>query len=948
MRRHLLLPVVVLFLLGAAKEEPVTDGDLLTTALTRIDELYLHPGAIDPEEMLRAGIQRLEHQSPDVLVLSDAEQRLTVRSAGRERSFDVAGVDDLVEVRAQLGTAIDFVLEGRDPEDLDRDDLEVASLRGMLHTIDRHSRLIVGDGLDEFNTRFKGTLVGIGSRIGRRDNAQGVTVLQILGPFRGSPAERAGLLLGDEITHIDGHSTAGISVEDAVERIRGSEGVPVVLTVQRPGEAGRRIFAIVREKVRVPSVEAELLPGGVGYIVIDHFSQKTNVEVAEEMDALRAEAGALQGLVIDLRGNTGGSLRKAARIVEYFVDEGELVRTEGKDGGSVAKLTPRIAADGRHKRYEGPVAVLVNGRTASGSEIVAGGLKYLDRSITIGTQTFGKGTVQKVYPLRTEEGRKVSMKLTVARYLLPGEAFINTVGVTPDVMTGPIWLDPDEPVLPENLREPPGLTGRSAGAGGLDARKNPGGGRAPFTDGVNAAPVLSLWYPRVLDGWSDDAPQTPAEGSDPPAPEDDRPGWSDLAGDAGDLLFNDVELRLAHEVLLAAEPGDRRDELIERARPLVDEWRRLQADRMAAAAQGRSIAWSADPIPTWMDRAPGREDALQARMLEPPPADVDATLLLPDRFVAGEDASIRLEVRNRRDAPLRHLRARVESSTDILDGASFLIGDLAPGASNGWTVPVSVDPAYRTRADGWRLYLIDDDGPLGGPFTGTAETRGAELPSLSLLVRSRVEPQPDGSLLLYASVKVRNDGPGTTGEIQIHFGEPKVDDVERMERFDSIDDGLEPNAAEQVELRLRVRDPSATPLVPIRLRAKDKRSALATTLSLELPTEGTSDTGWRIPPVITMQRPRSERTAPADRGQAGYAVAGRVEARAGVASVEVSVGGDKVWSRQADEAVERQDFEAPAVLEVGPNRVRVEVETGDGVELSRTWWVLGEREPDAE
>ena len=938
MRSRLIFLLVALLCL-AGDQPDAEPEDLVSEALDRIDRLYLHPGAIDPPAMFAAGIQRIEQQSPDLLVLEGEEGTLLVRSGQVQKPFDVADVATLAEARQRLGQVVDFVMEGRTgQEDFDRDDLEIAALRGMLHTIDRHSRLIVGDGLDEFNTRFKGTLVGIGSRIGRRDGA-----LQILGPFPGSPAERSGLLVGDVISHIDGHATVGISVEDAVERIRGPEGVPVVLTVRRPGEEGRRVFVIVREKVIVPSVESELLPGDVGYIIIDHFSQKTSSEVAGALDGLRAEADVLQGVVIDLRGNTGGSMRHATRIVNYFVDQGELLRTEGADGGKVEKLTHRIDANATHLRYEGPVAVLVDSRTASGSEIVAGGLKFTGRSITIGTQSFGKGTVQKVYPLRRVEGDEVSMKLTVARYLLPGESFINSVGVTPDIATGPVWLDPDEPVLSERLREPDENTGRGAGAGGLDARRNPGGGgRAPTAGGVNASPELWLFYPRVLPGWTETEPERTEDPRHVGVPVEDRAGWSGLTGDAGEPLFNDVELALAHELLLGAPSDARRAELLERARPLVEDLRRLHADRMAAATLRRSIPWAADPVPRWMDRSPAREDQIQQRLAGPPPDGVTATLHLPERFEAGEESAIRLEVRNDREVPLRHLRARLESSSDILDGASFLIGDLDPRDSRGWTVPVEVDPATRTRLDDWRLYLIDDDGPMGGPFTGLSESRGGQLPSLEIRVATLTEPQDDGSLVIVATAQVRNEGEGAAGEVQVHFGEPKADGVERLEQFRSID-GLEPGASAEVELRLRVRDPAALAEVQVRLRARDKRSTTSTYVSLELPTAAGTSTGWLRPPTVEMKSPHSDRTAPPARGGTDFRVRGQVAAKAGLKSVHISVSGDQVYSRLLPPGTERERIDVPAVLEVGPNRVVVAVETADGVEVSRAFWVLGEK-----
>lgn len=940
----LLLPLLLIASPAAAGDEP--EG-LFERAFPRLQTSYLHPEAMDPPRMAAAGIQRMERASPEVLVLEDGPGRLQVWSGETARVFRTDDLTTVDSVRERLDDVIGFIIGGRSGDDvIDPDALRQQALHGVLATVDRHSRLIVGDGLDEFNTRFKGTLVGIGARIGRRRNAEDVMVLTVVEPFANAPAGRAGLLENDVITHIDGHSTTALAVEAAVDRIRGPEGVPVVLTVLRPGETLRRVFVIVRENVLVPSVESTLLSGGVGLITIDHFSQKTHEEVAAALDNLQIQvSNELKGIVIDLRGNTGGSMRRAASVANYFVEDGMLVRTEGNLGRTVKGLTPQIPAQANRLRWSGPVAVLVDRRTASGSEIVAGDLKFLGRSITIGTQTFGKGTVQKIYPLRKTDER-VSMKMTVARYLLPDDAFVNQVGVTPDVVTGAIWLDPNEPLLPEQLREPAAASGQTAGAGGLDSRKNPGGGREPTTGGINAEPVLQLWYPRVLADWGggDALPaETVEEAGETPGftPPTDGNGRSNKLGDAGDELFNDVELRLAHEILIQADRTDRRDELIDLARPIVAEMALLQSDRMAVAAKQAGLEWAPTPLPRWMDRAPAREARYQESMLRDPPAGLDAVLHLPETFVAGESTHVKLEVTNRRGAPVHHLRAMVESSTDILDGASFLLGDIAPGQTRGWTIPVDVDAAYRTRLDVWRLYLIDDDGPLGGPFRGLSETRGGDRPNLALHATSSSAPQPDGSAIVTVAVKVRNDGPGDAGELRIYFGDPRLDGVERRERFRSVSE-LALGESAQVELKLRVRDPGAQPDVAVRLRASDTRSGSATTLALDVSSTEVTETGWRVPPAIRLSVPHSSPDAPPARGSTDFKVRGTVEAAAGLASVTVSVGGDQVFSRKTHD-VSKLDLEADAVLEVGPNRVQVDAFTLDGVEVRRTFWVLGER-----
>ena len=950
--RALWLFLLIVLTPPAAAQDVAPDIDeetLFEIALARVEQLYLHPEAIDPQEMGRAGIEGMESASARILVLEPSPGELRVRIDDREATFRYDDLGDLATLRLRMDEVVAFLVaeEGDREGAVTPEDLRTEALDGVLGTIDRHSRLIVGDGLDVFNTRFKGTLVGIGARIGRRAGH-----MRILEPFADAPAGRAGLQAMDVITHIDGQSTEAMDVEDAVDRIRGPAGVPVVLTVQRDGETGRRAFVIVREKVLVPSVESERLPSDVGYISIDHFSQKTSDEFAKHLAALRAQ-GELRGVVVDLRGNTGGSLKQSARIVNAFVTEGVLVRTEGWDGKTVKGLTARIVAREDRKLFDGPVAVLVNRRTASGSEIVAGGLKFLQRSITIGSQTFGKGTVQKVYSLR-KTGRKSSLKLTVARYLLPDDAFINSVGVTPDVVTGQLWLDPDEVTLPDVFHEPPENLGRATGAGGIDARKNPGGGhRQPSDEGLNGAPALRLWYPRILSSWAPEGAHAPAADAPPqeadPAQEAEPaatrtetslPGWANHPGEAGDDLFNDMELRLAWEVLEAAPFDARREALLDLAGPLVDEWQREHTRRMKEAAASRGLTWDARDTPTWLERAPVLAERRRQELSAPPPP-LAAALHLPDVFEAGTDATVRLEVTNTTDSTIHHIRAKVESSTDILDGASFLIGDLRAGETGEWVLPVGITAGAATRLDEYRLYLLGEGGPLGGPVVGVVAVQGAARPELQLQIRSEASPQPDGTVLIVAHARVRNSGEGDTGEVRVRIGDSGDDDVERKEQFKAVGP-LKPQEAEEASLQLRVRDPADHPQVEVKIRARDSRTGNSTTVAVTLPIEGTWSTGgWMSPPRVTMTAPRADR---ASRGGVGYRVQGSVQAAAGLESVRVRVGNDKIFSRSA-EGLERApkdvEFNAAVVLERGPNRVTVHAATRDGVSVGRRFWVLG-------
>jgi carboxyl-terminal processing protease len=938
-----------------------TISPLIKKAIDIINRLYLHPDAVEPQRMLIGAIQQLEHLDPAILVTEEGKQTLSVSVGARQQSFEV-DVTDLVTLEFRLDEVLDFIEAAKSTsEAVSRDALEQAALRGMLKTIDRHSRLFAGGSLDEFNTRFQGTLVGIGSTIGKRGGK-----MRVIQPFPDAPAGRAGLKAGDHITHVDGVPTAGLTVEDTVERIRGPKGLPVVLTIWRGEESGPRIFVLIREKVLVPSIESELLTSNIGLIRIEHFSRKTSNEFERHLTELQQGEG-LRGLVIDLRGNTGGSMRHASRIVNYFVEEGTIIRTEGPTGEPVSRLTPRIDAKADQLRYNGPVAVLVDRRTASGAEIVAGALKMLDRTLTLGAQTYGKGTVQKIYPLR-KNGEKVSMKLTVARYLLPEDTFINSVGVTPDILMGTVWLDPHQITLPDTFREPPETRGGELGRGGLDSRRNPGSGRATTIDGRNSAPLMSLLAARVLDGWDPAAkpaaeeldselskelpngsPATAKDNDFAAADESDTPGRSDLPGELGELVFNDMALRLAHDVLVAAEGTGDRQRLVQLAVPAVRHWQDKQSARLESMAALRGIKLQPTDSPRWMARTPKHGEATRASLLGPPPK-VQAELLLPKQLEAGEEAQIVARVSNPGSTTVRGLRAQLRSSNSVLSGIDFLIGDIKPGESIQRAVPISVHAGAPTRLDLWRLYLINDKGLLGGPFRGTAVTRGGARPEFALRLKSSVTLEDNGSARIEATIDVRNQGEGASGELRVRFGRPEDEGVDLLEQYQSLE-GLEPGAVGTVSLSLRVRDPAGLSTVALRLRAQDRSTNVSSTLELPLPTVGEdTDTGWREPARVHMKFPYGDPSDPPSSVTGPFTIEGRVEAGTGLDWAEIRLGNDKVFSVSPNtvdtdsHAPTVIELECQAIPEAGPNRISVRAHTSDGVTTTRNYWVLGKKD----
>jgi carboxyl-terminal processing protease len=306
-------------------------------------------------------------------------------------------------------------------EEVSDSELIEAAINGMLSSLDPHSSYLNPESFEEMQVQTKGEFGGLGIEVTMENG-----VVKVVSPIDDTPAYRAGIQAGDYVTHLDGEPVLGMTLSDAVDRMRGPVNTEITLTVVREGVEAPFDVTLKRDVIQIQSVRSRL-EGTIGYIRVTQFSERTESGVKEAMDKFKAELGdRLEGIVLDLRNNPGGLLDQAVAVSDAFLDKGEIVSTRGRRDDSVQRFNARVGdlADNL------PIVVMINSGSASASEIVAGALQDHRRAIVLGTQSFGKGSVQTIIPL----GGNGAMRLTTARYYTPSGRSIQARGIEPDIL----------------------------------------------------------------------------------------------------------------------------------------------------------------------------------------------------------------------------------------------------------------------------------------------------------------------------------------------------------------------------------------------------------------------------------------------------------------------------------------------------------------------------------
>ncbi len=848
--------------------------ELLDRTLMYVREKYVEPERVDPQHMFDVALETVERLVPEVLFRGEPGGGLLHVAVGNyTTAIDLPPVRSLDDLERALRRVASIIEPHLDAGEVELPDVEYALINGVLGTLDPHSILMPPEASKEMEVENRGEFGGLGITITVRDGR-----LTVEYPLEDTPAYEAGIKPDDVIMRIDGESTINMDLEEAVSRLRGRVGEPVTISVARDTWDSPRDIVIERDRIRINPVEGELLDGGVGYVRIKSF----HASVASDLDGLlagfkRENRGDLKGLILDLRHNPGGYLNQAVAVSDRFLSSGTIVSTVeagGRNREEMDASAPNTEAD-----Y--PMVVLTDANSASASEIVSGALKAQSRAVIVGERTFGKGSVQHLYAYPDES----RLKLTVAKYLTPGDKSIQSVGIPADILLRPSIVD--ERTDGETGEADPFVSlywrDRVRREADLDRHLE-------AMDALGEPPSYALRYLRDT-------------GEEAPRSERAEPA-------------EDWEVVFARDLLLSA-PGARRAEVLQGAGPVVAHYQSAETERIEDAFEALGVDWSAGPNPA----APSIETRLDLGE--------DGVLRAGE---AGEEI-IELSVTNTGDAPLYQVMAVSSSSVDWLDEQEFFFGRIDPGETRSWPRRVRLAEGYRDEVGEVAITVQDGEGAALAETRELIRTVGAPLPAygyeLTLSDGGVEGTRGDGDgiaeegEIVALTVALTNAGEGEAGEAFAKLKNRSGLDLDLQVgtlEFGTLAAGetaersflYEVRGSEDLEVELTVGDNSRYDYAGV-IRG-GFYDFFAQTEELTLPVGEPMEPLSRTPPQIDLER------APGLLVQDARAVlSGVVEDGDGLRDVIVYHGDEKIYYQGGEAGVTALPFTAEARMAPGQN-----------------------------
>lgn len=410
------------------KDYKLSNLDTINRVLLFVKKRYLEPENINAVKMFKKALNYIERNIPQVIIKYDDDVRnVTVTTENKTQTFKFDETKTVWHLSLNLKAIFSFLEDNIKDKKIEKN-IELSAVEGILATLDPHTNLLRPSIYTEMQMSNSGSFGGLGIVISMRDNK-----LTVVSPIEDTPAFLAGIKPKDVITRINEESTVGMSLSQAVNRMRGEPDTPITIYILRKGWLKAKPFKLKRAIIKMKSVSSKLLAKNIAYLKIKSFQGNTAEELKTQLEKLKKESNGLKGIILDLRNDPGGLLDQAIKVSDIFLKEGYIVSTVG-----YGRDDKKAYDDGDEPKA--PMVILTNSGSASASEIVSGALKTNKRALTLGQATFGKGSVQTLMDL----GDRTALKLTIAQYLINYDISIQGVGIKPDIMITPVTLSKNE------------------------------------------------------------------------------------------------------------------------------------------------------------------------------------------------------------------------------------------------------------------------------------------------------------------------------------------------------------------------------------------------------------------------------------------------------------------------------------------------------------------------
>jgi carboxyl-terminal processing protease len=728
----------------AAGRYDLAQMKIFTNALGKVTEGYFDKNRFDPKRMLVGALDFVQRDVAEILIDRAPERdpkQVTVKVNGQQRTFSIEDVDAPWSVRSKLQDIFRFIQPNLQPVSEKEEgrrlvEIEMAATNGLLYTLDPHSVLLDVETYKDMRTQTQGKFGGLGIVI-EMDKKNRITVKR---PMPDTPAIRVGLKPKDHIVRINNESTMNMTLNEAVDRLRGDEDTNVDVYIERDGVVGSKKFTITRAIIRPPAIDppARVLPvpavpgqpvAKIGYFHMQHFSANSASDLADALQMFEKER--VRGIIMDLRGNPGGLYEQAQKVADAFVKSGTLVSMVG-----VGETQPKseTATDSGHEPTV-PLAVLVNQNSASASEIVAGAMKNLDRGVVIGEGTFGKGSVQILFDIPSPvpfgdkpEDDRLGLKLTTAQYLTPGDVSIQGVGVIPDIETVPMLVQKEGERSWIRLQSSAHKRREADFEWHLEHPSARRGEKPRET-------VSYLLAPKPSDKAN--------HGDDEAGPDDDEDETGEASDDKPDddkQDKNDFLIEFARDFLAQAK-GVRRTEILAAAHPFLEKVRMAEDRKVGQALEKLGVDWAQGPT--------GGAEAVG-----PVASDLRLSLSSGEKakIVAGETIKVVGQVKNFGTVAAYRVRAVLQSDNGVFDENEMVFGRIGPGETRTYELFVKVPTSSFTRTDVIR----------GTVFS---QREGKTTPAeLTLNIEGRLRPRFAYTYQTVDDVKGNRDGLVQRGE----------------------------------------------------------------------------------------------------------------------------------------------------------------------------------------